>query len=139
MELPLADDAQLPSEDVAQQRALTVINVDDVEVEPVGLLVVGMSRGVGHVDFVLAVACVLGVGPGAGRLHHLIGAVVEGAVAVGIGHGEAGDGGVPAYAAPAEVDVLRVVAEDEGRGIGGVVLRLQPLLLAQGGDVAGLL
>jgi len=46
---------------------------------------------------------------------------------------------MPVDAAPAEVDVLRVVAQDEGRRIGGVVGRGQAFLLAQGGDVARLL
>ena len=133
----VGDDRELVALDVAQDGAVAVVDVHDVEVEPVGLLVVGVAGGVGKIDFVLAVALVLGVWACSCALDNLLGAEVKAAVVVGIGHGEARDGGMPIDASPAEVDVVGVVREDEWRGIGGVVGRGETLLVAKGGDVAG--
>ena len=129
-------DAQLFAGQVAQDGALSLVDVDDVEVEPVGHLVVGVSGGVGQVDFVLAVRLILAVGALTGRLHYLLRSEVELAVVVRVGHGQSGQGGVPVDASPAEVDVLGVVREDEGGGVGGVVGRSQVFLFAQRRDVA---
>ena len=45
---------------------------------------------------------------------------------------------MPVDAAPAEIDVLRIVAQDKGRRIGRIVGRCQILLVAQLADVTGL-
>ena len=97
-----------------------------------------MAGGVAHVNLVLAIRLILGIGTGAGALHNLARPEVEAAVAVGVGHGQARNGGVPVDAAPAEIDVLGVVAKDKGRRIGGVVLRGQRFLRTQSGNVARL-
>ena len=49
---------------VAQDRTVAVVNVNDVEVEPVGHLVIRMPRGVTHIYLILAVARILGIGTG---------------------------------------------------------------------------
>ena len=97
-----------------------------------------MSGGIGEVDFVLAVAPVLGVRPCASALDNLLGSEVERAVVVLVRHRQTCNRRMPVDAAPAEVNVRRVIAQDEGRRIGRVVGRGEVFLLAQGGDVAGL-
>ena len=124
--------------DVLEDGAVAVVDVHHVEIQPVGHLVVGMARGVGEVNLVLAVAVILGVGTCARRLHDLLRSEVHRHIVVGVGHGDARHGGVPVDAAPAEVDVVRVVAEDEGRRIGGVVLCRDEFLLTELRDVARL-
>ena len=99
--------------DVAEDGTVAVVDVNHVEINPVGVFIVGMTGRVGQVDFVLAVALVLGIGTCAGRLDNLLRTKVEGAVVIGVGHSQASDGRVPVDAAPAEVPVCGVVTEDE--------------------------
>ena len=138
----VGDDGELVALDVAQDGAVAVVDavvdINDVEVEPVGHLVVRVTGGVGEVDLVLAVALVLGIGACARALHNLLGTEVERAVVRGVRHCQSGDGRVPVDAAPAEVDVVGVVRQDEGRGVGGVVGRCQVFLVAQVRDVTRL-
>ena len=130
-----ADFAELLTVDVAQKGSVALVDVYHVEIQPVRLLVVGVAGGVAKVDFILAVAVILRIGSGACRLHNLLRSEVESAVVVGIRHRQAGNRRVPVDASPAEVDVFGVVAEDEGRGVGGVVLCGEVFLLAQLRDV----
>ena len=113
--------------------------VDEIEIEEVRVFIVGVPGGISEVDFVFSVGGIFGIGACAGALHYLIGAPGFLHFPVGAGQGELGDGGMPVYAAPAEVEVLRIVREDEGRGIGSVVLRGDFVLRAEGADVARLL
>ena len=122
---------ELVALDVAEYRPVAFVDVEDIEVEPVGHLVVRMSGGIGQIDFVLAVALVLGIGSCARRLHDLLGSEVYGHVVLGVGHGDACDRRMPVDTAPAEVDVCGVIAEDEGGRIGGVVLHADVFLLAK--------
>ena len=130
-----ADFAELLTIDVAQDGPVALVDVYHVEVQPVRLLVVGVASGVAQIDFILAVAVIFCIGSGARRLHNLLRSEVETAVVVGIGHRQAGNRRVPVDASPAEVDVVGVVAEDEGGGVGGVVLCGEVFLLAQLRDV----
>ena len=134
LEGSIVDDAEVVALDVLKA---TRADVEDVEIEPVGVLVVGMSRCVGDVDFVASVAGILGIGACGCALDELHGSPGERDVVVLVGERHLGDGRVPAHTSPAHVDVVGVLAEDEGIGIGGVVLYFQPFLLAQRGDVAG--
>ena len=62
IEHTVINDTQLLAFQVAQDGAVAIINVNDVEVKPVGHLVIRMPSGVAHVDLILAVACILGIG-----------------------------------------------------------------------------
>ena len=138
IEHPAADHAQLRAVEVAQDGAVAVIDINHVEVEPVGHLVVRMTGRVGDINLILAVALIFGVRTRAGGLHDLLRAEIERAVVVGVGHRETRDGGMPIDAAPAEVDVFGIVTQDKGRRIGRVVGRSQILLVTQLADVTGL-
>ena len=135
----VSDDGELVALQVTQDGAIALVDVDDVEVEPVGLLVVGVTGGVAEVDLILAVALVLGVGACAGALHDLLGAEVELTVVAGIRHRQAGNRRMPVDAAPAEIDVVGVIAQDEGRWVGCVIFCCQIFLLAKRSDVTGFL
>ena len=75
---PVVDDAQLFTVDVAQDRTIAFVDVDDVEVQPVGLFVVRMSRGVAEVDLVLAVVdCTICLGPKSKRQSSLLSGMVN--------------------------------------------------------------
>ena len=137
-ECAFADFAELLPVDVAQDGTVTLVDIYHVEIQPVRLLVVGVARGVAEIDLVFAVAVIFRIGSGARRLHNLLRTEVETAVVVGIGHRQAGDCRVPVDASPTEVDMVGVVAEDERRRVGGVILCSQEFLFAQLRDVARL-
>ena len=61
VEHAIADDGKLLAVEVAQNGTIAIVDVNDIEVEPVRLLVVGMTGGVAHIDFILAVALIFGV------------------------------------------------------------------------------
>ena len=99
--------------DVLQYRAIALVHVNNIEVQPVGIFVVRMSCGICQVYLVLAVAVVFCVWPCARALYNLLRAEVHLYVVVLVGHGEPCHSGMPVDATPAEVYVLRVIAEDE--------------------------
>ena len=136
VEHAVLDYAQLLSVQVAEDRPVALVDVNHIEIEPVRHLVVGMSGGVAHVNLVLPVALVFRIGACSRALHDLLRSEVELAVVVGVGHGKPCDGGMPVDASPAEVDMLWVVAQNERRGIGGVVGSREIFLIAESGDVA---
>ena len=88
-----------------------------------------MSCGVTHIDFVLAVALVLGVWSRSCTLHYLKRSPLEVTIVVGIGHGEFSDSWMPTDTSPAKINVVRVVAQNERRRICGVVLHVEHLFL----------
>ena len=114
---------------------VAAIDVHDCKVQPVGAFVIGMGRGEREVNLILSVATILSVwSDTAGRhdtIHQLVGAPVELTVAILIGHGKAGNGGMPVDATPTQVPVCGVVAHDEGAGIGRFVGGGQTFLLTQ--------
>ena len=131
IEHTIINNRELLAVQVTQDRTIAFIDVDDVEVEPVGHLVVGMSCGIAYVDLVLTVRLIFGIRTGTRALYNLLGAKIEAAVTVLVGHRETGDGRMPVDAAPAQIDVLRVVAEDKRRRVCSVVGSSQSLLITQ--------
>ena len=127
---------QLLSLQVAQDGAIAFVDINHIEIQPVRLLIVGVAGRVAEVDLVLAVALVFGIGTGACALYNLLGSEVEAAVIVLVGHRQAGNGRVPIDTAPAQIDMIGVIREYEGRRVCGVVGRGQKLLFSKSGDVA---
>ena len=123
---------------ILEDGTVAVVDVDDVEVEPVGHLIVGVSRGVAHVDLVLAVALIFGIGSCSRALHDLFRPEVNGNIIMGIGHSDAGNGGMPVDAAPTYIYMVWVIAHDEGRGIGRVVGNGNGFLFAELGNITRL-
>ena len=89
------------------------IEVDDIEVHPVGLFIIGMTGSVGHIQFIFAIAVVFGIGACSCRLHYLVGSPCNLYVVILIRQGEACDGRMPTQSTPTEVEVLRVITHQE--------------------------
>ena len=138
VEHPIVDDAQLLAVDVAQDGAVALVDVDHVEIKPVGHFVVGMPGGVAHVNLVFSVALIFGVWPCTGGLHDLLRTKIEFAVVACVRHGEPCNGGMPVDASPAKIDMLWVITENERRRIGGVIGGGEVFLFAEAGDVTRL-
>ena len=107
------------------------VNVEGIEVQPVRIFVVWVSRSVAHVYLVLAVGDVFCIRACTGRLHHLLWSPCPRAVVVLVRHRQLCHGRVPVDASPAQIYVVGVVAEYERVGIGRVVGRLQHFFLSE--------
>ena len=73
-----------------------------------------MAGGICQVNLIATVAVVFGIGSRSCALHDLPWPEIHFYMVILVGHGETGNGGMPVDAPPAQIDVLRVVAEDEG-------------------------
>ena len=113
------------------------IDIDYIKIHPVRLFVVRMPCRIGHIQFVLAVAIILGVWTRTGRLDHLIGSPLHPDIVILIGQRKLGYRRMPVNATPAQIEMCGVIAQDKRRRIGCVGGSLDALFLTEGSDVTG--